>query len=112
MIIQNVEYLWRKGYWNTITTHCDQEVPHLALLGPNRVHLLLQAHLHLPNQRRVLLLLLTNQRPVFTWSRTLSPARRPSRAIRHAVVTRSGRWVCSMLACSWYLRQQAAVSSW
>ena len=55
--------------------------------------------------------LLTNQRPVFTWSRTLSPARRPSRAIRHAVVTRSGRWVCSMLACSWYLRQQAAVSS-
>ena len=57
MIIQNVEYLWSKGYWNldyTLTTHCDQEVPHLALLGPDRVHLLLQAHLHLTNQRRVL----------------------------------------------------------
>ena len=38
-----------------------------------------------------------------TWSLTLSPALLPSLAIRHAVVTLNGRWVCSMLDCSWAL---------
>ena len=38
-----------------------------------------------------------------TWSLTLSPDLRSSLAMRQAVVTRRGRWVCSMLDWSWYL---------